>query len=55
MYNTGKTLTTVEAAKITGRSRSTISKALSVLKKLQIVEWHGTSQNDSKQYYELKV
>ena len=55
MYNTGKTLTTAEAAKIMGRGRSTISKALSVLKKLQIVEWHGTSQNDSKQYYELKV
>lgn len=55
MYNTGKMLTTAEAAKITGRGRSTISKALSVLKKLQIVEWHGTSQNDSKQYYELKV
>ena len=55
MYNTGKTLTTAEAVKITGRGRSTISKALSVLKKLQIVEWHGTSQNDSKQYYELKV
>ena len=55
MYNTGKTLTTAEAAKIMGRGRSTISKALSVLKKLQIIEWHGTSQNDSKQYYELKV
>lgn len=41
---TGKTLTTAEAAKITGRGRSTISKALSVLKKLQIVEWHGTSK-----------
>lgn len=55
MYNTGNTLTTAEAAKITGRGRSTISKALSTLKKLQIVEWHGTSQNDRKQYYELKV
>ena len=55
MYNTGKTLTTAEAAKITGRGRSTISKALSILKKLQIVEWHGTSQNDRKQYYELKA
>ena len=55
MYNTGKTLTTAEAAKITGRGRSTISKALSSLKKLQIVEWHGTSQNDRKQYYELKA
>lgn len=55
MYNTGKTLTTAEAAKITGRGRSTISKALSTLKKLQIVEWHGTSQNDRKQYYELKA
>lgn len=55
MYNTGNTLTTAEAAKITRRGRSTISKALSTLKKLQIVEWHGTSQNDRKQYYELKV
>lgn len=55
MYNTGKTLTTAEAAKITGRGRSTISKALSTLKKMQIVEWHGTSQNDRKQYYELKA
>lgn len=55
MYNTGNTLTTAEAAKITGRGRSTISKALSTLKKLQIVEWHGTSQNDRKQYYELKA
>ena len=55
MYNTGNTLTTAEAAKITGRGRSTISKALSILKKLQIVEWHGTSQNDRKQYYELKA
>ena len=55
MYNTGNTLTTAGAAKITGRGRSTISKALSTLKKLQIVEWHGTSQNDRKQYYELKA
>lgn len=55
MYNTGDTLTTAKVMAITNRSRSNSSKILGKLRQLGIVDWIGSSTQDKKQYYRLKI
>lgn len=53
MYNTGETMTTKKATEILDRGSTFCRKLLKRLDNLKLLEWHGSSINDSTQHYTL--
>lgn len=53
MYNSGEKVTTKRATQLVGRGSTFCRKLLKNLEEKGLLEWHGTSVNDSTQYYTL--
>ena len=54
MYNSGQKITTKMATKLIERVSTFCREFLKNLADKDLLEWHGTSQNDRTQYYTLK-
>ena len=54
MYNSGQKITTKMATELIGKGSTFCRKLLKKLADKDLLEWHGTSQNDRTQYYTLK-
>lgn len=54
MYNSGQKITTKMATELIEKGSTFCRKLLKNLADKDLLEWHGTSQNDRTQYYTLK-
>ena len=54
MYNSGQKITTKKATELIEKGSTFCRKLLKNLADKELLEWHGTSQNDRTQYYTLK-
>ena len=54
MYNSGEKITTKMATELIEKGSTFCRKLLKNLADKDLLEWHGTSQNDRTQYYTLK-
>ena len=54
MYNSGQKITTKMATKLIESGSTFCRKLFKNLADKDLLEWHGTSQNDRTQYYTLK-
>ena len=54
MYNSRQKITTKMATELIEKGSTFCRKLLKNLADKDLLEWHGTSQNDRTQYYTLK-
>ena len=54
MYNSGEKMTTKRAIELVEKGSTFCRKLLKNLADKDLLEWHGTSQNDRTQHYTLK-